>query len=962
MVREPLPILSSLIKRAAEVPRRATKDFSFPVYRYLHHLVSSFAVASAAVGVVIALSSSCYASENRPNIVLILTDDLGWCDTTLYGTSRLYRTPNLDRLSQRGLTFNRAYAASPLCSPTRASIMTGKSPARIGITSPVCHEADPAKLNAGISSSTSANSKTKACFSANRLATTHGTLAKTLRNAGYISGHIGKWHLGFPLSSRINPLNPNISLDPFASAYASSPLDHGFDLSIPNIANEGPSSAGKYLAPWNLPGPYFSSLTNISNNENLEDRMAREAVAFIESHKDVPFFLNYWQFSVHGPWEANSGLRNKYAALANASDPQRNPTYAAMVETMDTNVGKILDTLDRLNLTNNTVIIFTSDNGGNMYNSIQASGSAASSTTNPTLVMPPTSNFPLRGGKSSVYEGGIRVPCIISWPGLTRAGTRTNDVMQSMDLYPTILDVLALTPPVVQTLDGVSIARSLRGLGMSERAIFTFYPFNSAAPDALPPAVAVHKGDWKLIRRFHNGAWNNITKTAPHVYELYNLSNDSGEHNNLAAANAAKVQELDAVIEDFLVRTQAVRPVPNPAYVPPAPSNTPSVPVNIRIQSVSSNSITVSWNSSTDDVGVTGYEVYKGNASALLASVGNVTSATISGLTPSTLYNFKVRARDVDGHLSVFSSETCAITLADGGNEDTTPPSIPQNLVPVVLSSSSIQLSWSPSTDNVGGGIAGYDVYRNGTWLRFVTATSIIDVGLAPSTLYHYAVVAKDTSNNYSRQSVMVDATTSGIVTVPTFVMGVDMNGVEVHGHGVSIDGRLWSSYASALAQGLTLTSNDPLNSPARLGTSALAPIPAVDADKASMLGTAAYAAKTFTVNQPLANGNYNVYLWSMENYQANWRKFNVIMEGSQVATGIGTLALGAWMKYGPYATTVTDGQLNMTLIRTSTASSAKDNPILMGFEIYRVTSPASHAARMMVDNHMLGVWSTLMK
>ena len=462
-----------------------------------------------------------HAAERPPNIVFILADDLGWADTTLYGHTRFYQTPNLERLAKRGMTFNRAYSASPLCSPTRSAILTGLSPARTGITTPNCHlpgivlEATPGKA-------APPNQRSIQPTPPTRLKTTYPTLAKTLKNAGYATGHFGKWHLG---------------PDPY------SPLQHGFDVDIPHTSGPGP--AGSYLAPWKFKD--FDADPGVPS-EHIEDRMAKEAVGFMEHHKDGPFFLNYWMFSVHAPFDAKTDSIEKARARVNPEDPQRSPTYAAMIESMDDAIGTLLDTIDRLGIAENTIIVFTSDNGGNMYNEIDG-------TT-------PTSNAPLRGGKATMYEGGTRVPAILVMPGITPPGTRNNTLIQSEDYYPTFLDRLSLQPAPEQHFDGVSIMPSLRGGERSGKVIFQYFPHAPGVPEWLPPAVSVHRDDWKLIRIFHGG------ENGAHRYLLFNLQEDLGERNDLAAQKPELVQELDRLLETFLNDTRAVVPIANPRFDP----------------------------------------------------------------------------------------------------------------------------------------------------------------------------------------------------------------------------------------------------------------------------------------------------------------------------------------------------------------------------------------------------------
>ena len=464
--------------------------------------------------------SSVYAGR-KPNVVFILADDLGWSDTTLFGTTKFYQTPNVERLAKRGVTFTQSYSASPLCSPTRSAILTGLSPARTGITTPNCHEAKVV-LRATTGKTAPPDQKAIQPAPPTRLKTEYHTLAKSLKAAGYATGHFGKWHLG---------------PEPY------SPLQQGFDVDLPHTSGAGP--AGSYVAPWKFKD--FDADPG-EPNQHIEDRMAKEAVAFMEKHRDEPFYLNYWMFSVHAPFDAKKALIEKHRARVDPKDPQRSPTYAAMVESMDDAIGTLLDALDRLKIADNTIIIFTSDNGGNMYNEVDG-------TT-------PTSNAPLRGGKATMFEGGTRVPCVVVWPGVTKAGTRSASIVQSEDYYPTLLEGIGLKPAHDQRFDGTNVLPALKGEKFERGAVFHYFPHNPGVPDWLPPAVSVIRGDWKLIRLFHGG------EKGAHRYLLFNVKDDLSEKNNLAAQKPELVAELDALIEKFLVDTKAVRPVPNPAFDP----------------------------------------------------------------------------------------------------------------------------------------------------------------------------------------------------------------------------------------------------------------------------------------------------------------------------------------------------------------------------------------------------------
>jgi arylsulfatase A-like enzyme len=492
--------------------------FTFCGHATFRSLASTVSTVLVAASFVTALNDSLNAAE-KPNVLFILADDLGWSDTTLYDTTTLYQTPNVERLAKRGMTFRRAYAVSPLCSPTRASILTGLHPARHGITSPVCHLPEVA-LQARTLPNGPSPSKVTVCKSATRLDTRYETLAETLKDAGYATGHFGKWHLG---------------PEPY------SPLQHGFDVDVPHTPTAGPP--GGYFSPWK-----GISLEPRMSREHIEDRMADEAIKFIEKHKDRPFFLNYWQFSVHSPFQAKRPLIEKYRKRVDPNSRQRSPTYAAMVETFDAAVGKLVDALDHFNLLDNTIIFFTSDNGGNTYSHVDG--------------VHPTSNAPLRGGKATLWEGGIRVPCVVIWPGHAEPGTISGALIQSCDFYPTILHMLGLAASENQQFDGISIVPALEGKPLPRESHYSYFPHGLPVPDGIRPAVAVHHGDWKLFRIFHNG------DQGAHQWRLYDLVHDVGERNDLAAQHPDIVRELDSRIDRFLTDTDARVPTPNPDYKP----------------------------------------------------------------------------------------------------------------------------------------------------------------------------------------------------------------------------------------------------------------------------------------------------------------------------------------------------------------------------------------------------------
>ncbi len=474
------------------------------------------------LGIVLMCAGTVYA-QDKLNLVFILADDLGWADVSPNGQTTFYKTPNLERLAKRGMLFSHAYSASPLCSPTRASILTGLSPARTGITAPVCHLGEEILECTQPTKNGAPNKKTLPPIVPTRLKTSYPTVAKAFKAAGYATGHFGKWHLG---------------REPY------SPLQHGFDVDIPHWPGPGP--AGSYVAPWKFdqfdPDPG-------EPNQHIEDRMAKEAVKWLEKNKGKPFYMNYWMFSVHAPFDAKKALIAKYQKTVDKRDLQRCPTYAAMIESMDDAVGTLMDALDRLDLAKNTLVVFTADNGGNMYNEVDGES--------------PTSNRPLRGGKATMFEGGVRVPCIISWPGVVKAGAKSDVRVQTEDYFPTFIEAFGLQKAPGQIFDGVSVLPAWKGDAAFVRGpTFTYFPHDPGVPDWMPPAVAVHDGDWKLIRIFNHGENNQ------HRDQLYNLKNDLSETNNLAGLEPVRVKELDAKIEAFLVDTKAVLPRVNPAFDP----------------------------------------------------------------------------------------------------------------------------------------------------------------------------------------------------------------------------------------------------------------------------------------------------------------------------------------------------------------------------------------------------------
>ncbi len=459
--------------------------------------------------------TGCGGGRKRPpNVVFVLADDLGWRDTTLYGSS-YYETPSIDALASRGMMFTQAYAASPICSPTRASILSGLYPARIGITTPSCHLPEE-RFESTLAAKAPKTHPALQAVSATRLKQEYYTLAEAFKDAGYATGHFGKWRLGH---------------EPYDA------LHQGFDIDVPHTPAPGPS--GGYLGPWSF-WPDEGAL-----GEHIEDRMSAEAAKFMLENRDQPFFLNYWRFSVHAPIQGKPELVAKYRRKADPNSEQRNPINGAMVESLDDAVGALLGTIDELGIADDTIIVFFSDNGGMVH--LVADGVVV------------TSNAPLRSGKSSIYEGGVREPLIVAWPGVTAPASKSEAIVQSVDFYPTLLEMTGVAPRADQRFDGVSIVPALLGEPLDREAIFCHHPHYTPAT-AHRPSTSVRKGDWKLIRFYCD------SPAQKDRFELYNLREDIGETRDLAAENPAKVDELSKLIDGFLADTDAVIPAPNPNY------------------------------------------------------------------------------------------------------------------------------------------------------------------------------------------------------------------------------------------------------------------------------------------------------------------------------------------------------------------------------------------------------------
>jgi arylsulfatase A-like enzyme len=430
---------------------------------------------------------------SKPNILFILADDLGWTDGGCFG-SNFYETPNIDRLATQGMRFTDNYSACTVCSPSRAAIITGQYPARLHLTDFI-----PGKVH------------TKAKLSVPdwtmHLPLEVPNLAKTLKSAGYATANIGKWHLG-------------------ESAFW--PEKQGFDLNIAGCDKGQPPS---YFSPYKIP-----TLTEGPQGEFLSDRLTNEAIKFIEQNKDRPFFVYLPHYAVHHPVMAKPEVIAKYKSKVDPKGPHKRPEYAGLIESVDDSVGRLLAKLEELKLSENTVVIFTSDNGG-----------LATITT----------NLSLRAGKGSAYEGGVRVPLIIKWPGVTKPGSICHTPVIGVDFYPTLLAMTGVMPsPGV--VDGENIEPLLRQSGSMKRdAIYWHYPHYHQTGGT--PHGAIREGDFRLVEFYEDN----------HV-ELYNLKEDIGETNDLAAALPEKTAALRQKLHDWRQHVDAQMPTPNPNYDPKA--------------------------------------------------------------------------------------------------------------------------------------------------------------------------------------------------------------------------------------------------------------------------------------------------------------------------------------------------------------------------------------------------------
>lgn len=516
--------------------------------------------------------SSPNSSKRKPNVIFFLVDDMGWSDVGYQG-SRFYETPNVDRFARQGVSFSQAYAACSVCSPSRASIITGEYPARLRMTDYL-----PGRPNKPFQKLNNAPNQQHLPYG-------QPTLPAVLKENGYRTAIFGKWHLGEDENSTVR---------------------QGFDLQVPEWNKGWPN--GTYFSPYGMKG-----LEGGPNGQYLTDRLTEEALKWVETNREQPFFLYLSHFAVHDPIQGRGDLtvkyENKWGRLKkagelpqglpyiledNPDDPnplsrgeltarlrepryqgfsllperttkikqfQDNTQFAAMVESMDESLGRVLGKLKELGLAENTIVIFFADNGG----------MSAANFFNPRRNIPrcdlnrayATSNLPLRGGKGWLYEGGIREPLIIYWPGEGRAGAVCDVPVISTDFYSTILDMAGLHPLTRRDngVDGVSLAPLVRGEApapeqLSKRSLFWHFPHYSNH-GAQSPCGAIRQGDYKLIEYYEN-----------YAVQLFNLKSDPGEQRDLAAAEPAKAEELRRILHDWRQSVKADMPTPNPNWEP----------------------------------------------------------------------------------------------------------------------------------------------------------------------------------------------------------------------------------------------------------------------------------------------------------------------------------------------------------------------------------------------------------
>ncbi|VGO11900.1 Arylsulfatase [Pontiella desulfatans] len=448
-----------------------------------------------------------YASDIRqPNIVMVMVDDLGLYDLNCYGYKAV-DTPNANKLAEEGMFFSNAYAGSTVCTPSRAAVISGQAPARLHLTNHISNQhfapENPILLNAP---------------EVTALPPETVTFAEKLRDNGYSCGFFGKWHL-----SRQKPDASNRVVDE-----RTQPDNQGFENNVGGNGNGGPP--GGWFSPYK--NPY---LPNGPEGEYLPERLANEAVAYMEANKDKPFLIAMWNYTVHSPIETTQELTDKYKARKQAGAKVGNPVYAGMVEAADNVLGRLLQKIDELGLRDNTLVMLTSDNGGFNYGV--------------------TDHPPLRGTKSWLFEGGLRIPLIVRWPGKVKPGSVSEERVTHLDFFPTFMEAAGIAVGPDQILDGESMVPVLAGTGGMQRdAVYFHYP-NYAWHAKNRLGGAIIQGDFKLLNWYDDDS-----------VELYNLKNDPSEKQDLAARNPELAERLKRKFKKWLKDVDANMPVENPEH------------------------------------------------------------------------------------------------------------------------------------------------------------------------------------------------------------------------------------------------------------------------------------------------------------------------------------------------------------------------------------------------------------
>ena len=484
------------------------------------------------------------ASVDKPNVIFFLMDDLGWNDLGYTG-SKFYESPNIDRLAAKGVVFTRAYAMN-ICSPTRACLLTGLAPARTGFTLPTggdklevlsshvqprVYSAEELKTNwANLPGGMKGPPKqrTLQVVSVSRLSTKYTSIAKIFKAHGYRTAHFGKWHVG---------------PEPYSA------LDHGFDVDVPHANTPGPLKPG-HFGPW----PDWAGEEGPEDQgAQIDDCLAEHAIKFIKENKDRPFYMNFWTFGVHIPFQAKKEVIEYFKAKADPKCGQRNPLYAAMIKHTDDAIGRVWQAVEEAGLAEKTVVVFLSDNGAINW------GMWGFGTEYGIPVGTPVSdNSPLRGGKGSIYEGGVRVPGFIIWPGVSKAGSQCEVPFSVVDVLPTLAEICGVKD--LPKLDGRSFAPALAGKAIPERPVFLHYPHYGDWTNGGAPATTVVSEGWKLLRFYFDGPGQKDR------YELYNLAEDPGETLNCSSSRPEVVAKLNKLIDSYVKEMGAVLPRPNPDY------------------------------------------------------------------------------------------------------------------------------------------------------------------------------------------------------------------------------------------------------------------------------------------------------------------------------------------------------------------------------------------------------------